>query len=273
MLVKNRSAFLKIFIAIIFILIPISKAEAGTQDVSKAQLPLEGTTGIEYFVSVVNGYTGSSLNREGGKNFVLFSTDKLSDTTILYMNSDGYKKQPSEVKQKILTVIFDTLNKSNINTPDQNRIRHWVESIDQVNAVVVKSFSTDTQTDLVSAQKWLQPFTSPASTLLGVLTIIIAVLLTLSYVWDLAFINIPFISAALWKGGQMTHDNKPLFVSQDVVRSMNTTPPDGSILATWFGYRIKTTILLGICLTYLVSNQIWSIISWIIDILSRILGI
>lgn len=242
-------------------------------DYSKAQLPLDSKTGLSYVINTVNAYTRDEIPKDGGTYMNLLSTKKVGDTQVLYFNSDAYTKQPAKVKQNILGVLNTTLENSKVTTPDKNRITNWVDSLDTTNAVVVKTFSSNTKTDLVGASQLWLPFTGPVSTILGVITLMLAMLLTLSYVWDLSFINIPFFQAALWSNGQqMTHDNKPLFVSQDVVRAFRSTGADGSVLNAWFKYRIKTTILLGICLAYLVSNQIWLAIGWIMDVLSRVVG-
>lgn len=268
----NRSIISLLYMFTMLISMIGVQAFAEPSAFSRAQLPLDTDKGLNYFISNVNKYTESKLSQQGGTNITLLSTQKLKETDILYFNSDSYEKQPTKVKQKILDEFYYSLETSEMTTPDKNRISNWMESIDQSNTIVVKAFSTNTQPDLMAAQKFYLPFTSPLSTFLGIMTLLIAMLLTVSFVWDLAFINIPMFEAALWPaGGSMTHENKPLFVSQDVVRAYNSVQANGSILNEWFKYRMKTALLLGFCLVYLVSNQIWMIIAWIMDTLSRML--
>lgn len=268
-MLKKILLFYSLMLALLF-LTPIQGYAAS--DFSKAQLPLDSNKGVDYLVTTVNKYTQGDITKDGGTYMSLLSKEKVGTTYVLYFNSEAYSKQSSKVKQNILTIMSDTLDNSTITTPDKNRITNWIDSLDTTNSVVVKTFSGNTKTDLIAASNLWLPFTGPISTFLGLVTLLIAVLLTLSYVWDLAFINIPFIQVALWNNGQqMTHDNKPLFVSQDVVRAFRATGVDDSILSSWFKFRVKTTILLGICLAYLVSNQIWLLLGWIADALSRII--
>ena len=248
-------------------------AYADSEDnMSNPELQLGSTSGISYFISKVNTYTSSKITDidSSSQYFSMFSTKNIGDSPVLYMNKKGYDKQTVKVKQAILSQVYKCLDDSEVTSRDKNRIYNWIEGIDQVNSTVVKEFSSSTSTDLYGAQKILLPFQSKMGIVLGVIALVIALTLTFSFVWDMAFLSIPFFTVLLTRNGSVDMTNRPFLVSQDAVLAyLESNANNKQALTVWFKYRMKSSIIIGLCLTYLISNQIWQLVSFLVDVISR----
>lgn len=264
------------FVMLLAFILPATPALAAPETFDSPQIPLEQTDAINYVVTATNNYTQNELaaNFKGANNFQLLRTDTVSNSTVLYWNTDQYNKQPNVVKQKIINKFLSDLNNSNVPGRDQNRIIQWVQSVDTTNATVVQTFSDNTQTDLAGAQNILLPFTGPVGTILGVLSITIAILLVLSCAWDLAWLELPMFNMLLNRGtqGDLNIKNRPFLVSGDAVVAMlryeaNTS---SNVLSYYLRLRASTFVIIGLCLSYIVSNQIWNLLGWLMDAVGKV---
>lgn len=238
------------------------------------ELQLGSSAGVSYFISKVNTFTSTDLGKNSqAKPFTAFSQKNIGGSPVIYMNKVGYDKQPVKVKQQVLQVMYKALDDSEITTRDKNRIYNWLESLDQVNSTVAREFSQNTSADLYGAQKVLMPFQSKIGIVLGILTLTIALALTFSFVWDMAFLSIPFFTLLLTRNNDVSLSNRPFLVSQDAVLAYIESNDKGQqALMVWFKLRMKSSIIIGICLTYLISNQIWQLVSFLVDIVSRFIS-
>ena len=238
------------------------------------ELQLGSSAGVSYFISKVNTFTSTDLVKNSqAKPFTAFSQKNIGGSPVIYMNKVGYDKQSVKVKQQVLQVMYKALDDSEITTRDKNRIYNWLESLDQVNSAVAREFSQNTSADLYGAQKVLMPFQSKIGIVLGILTLTIALALTFSFVWDMAFLSIPFFTLLLTRNNDVSLSNRPFLVSQDAVLAYIESNDKGQqALMVWFKLRMKSSIIIGICLTYLISNQIWQLVSFLVDIVSRFIN-
>lgn len=238
------------------------------------ELQLGSSAGVSYFISKVNTFTSTDLGKNSqARPFTAFSQKNIGGSPVIYLNKVGYDKQPVKVKQQVLQVMYKALDDSEITTRDKNRIYNWLESLDQVNSAVAREFSQNTSADLYGAQKVLMPFQSKIGIVLGILTLTIALALTFSFVWDMAFLSIPFFTLLLTRNNDVSLSNRPFLVSQDAVLAYIESNDKGQqALMVWFKLRMKSSIIIGICLTYLISNQIWQLVSFLVDIVSRFIN-
>lgn len=236
------------------------------------EIQLDSSNGLNYFISKVNTYTTSELPKSDttAVQFTMFSTKDIGGCPVLYMNKRGYDQQTVKLKQSILSKVYKSLDASDMNNRDKNRIYNWLESIDQVNSTVVREFSASTSTDLYGAQKILMPFQSKIGIVFGVLALVIALSLTFSFVWDIAFLSIPFFTILLTRNNEVSLNNRPFLVSQDAVLAYNeANSQQRQVLSIWLKMRTKSAIIIGLCLTYLISNQIWQLVSFLVDVIGR----
>lgn len=244
------------------------------------ELQLDSSNGLGYLVSQVNTYTSNTLPSKNtdAQAFMMLSWKKVGGSPVLYFNKHGYDRNTVKIKQTILANLYKSLNASTVNDADQNRIDNWIQGIDQANSTIVKSFSSDTNPDLVGASNFLGPIKGPMGTIIGVLCIVIGMGIAFSVVWDLAFLNVPIIETMLTKnrsGADLDLHNKPFLVSQDAVMAYNESNNsnyDQPVNGVFLKRRIKSLVIVGLCLTYLVSNQIWNLVGFIVDFVGRIIN-
>lgn len=149
----------------------------------------------------------------------------------------------------------------------------------------------NTKPDYVTANRLYAPFSGVVGTILGLAAILIIALLGVSMALDLAYINIPAFQMALGgegggQGGQGGGNDKGWgrIISMEAHKAVQAA--DGgaggsgqggagdykAATGTYFKYRWKGLIFLGICLLYLVQGQIYGFVGWFIDLFSGFLG-
>lgn len=148
---------------------------------------------------------------------------------------------------------------------------------------VLAAVLNDTQPDYTTASRIWKPFSGPVSTAIGVLAIAMMSLLGLTMALDIAYVVIPAFQMLLdgdSEGGQQSGATKGLsrIVSKAARDAVKETQGGGqggsdtkSQIGTYFKKRWKELIVIGFCLLYLIQGQIWSLISWIINLVSGVL--
>lgn len=148
---------------------------------------------------------------------------------------------------------------------------------------VLAAVLNDTQPDYTSASRIWEPFSGPVSTAIGVLAIAMMSLLGLTMALDIAYVVIPAFQMLLdgdSEGGQQSGATKGLsrIVSKAARDAVKETQGGGqggsdtkSQIGTYFKKRWKELVVIGFCLLYLIQGQIWSLISWIINLVSGVL--
>lgn len=154
-----------------------------------------------------------------------------------------------------------------------------------IGSTLLASILQNTKPDFVTANRWYKPFSGPVSSVIGLLCILIVALLGLSMALDIFYITIPFVQLTLDDNDSDGNNNSRLskLVSSSA-RSAVKTQVDGggsggqsgsnnkSALATYAKGRWKEMLLLGVCLLYLVSGNIYSLVSQFINLMSGFLG-
>lgn len=146
---------------------------------------------------------------------------------------------------------------------------------------VLAAVLNDTQPDYTSASRIWQPFSGPVSTAIGLLAIVIMSLLGLTMALDIAYVVIPAVQMLLngdTEGGKQSGATKGLSnlvskAARDAVKEEGNSGGSDtkSQIGTYFKKRWKELVVIGFCLLYLVQGQIWSLIAWIINLVSGVL--
>ena len=160
-----------------------------------------------------------------------------------------------------------------------------IQNCSGMGSTLLASILQNTKPDFVTANRWYKPFSGPVSSVIGLLCILIVALLGLSMALDIFYITIPFVQLALDDNDSDGNNNSRFskLVSSSA-RSAVKTQVDGggsgeqsgsnnkSALATYAKGRWKEMLLLGVCLLYLVSGNIYSLVSQFINLMSGFLG-
>lgn len=174
----------------------------------------------------------------------------------------------------------------------------YLEGKDGMGSVLMASIMENTKPDFSAANKIYAPFSGLVGTILGLIAILIMALLGITMALDIAYITIPAIQLMLdGSEGGGTHTGmqpgalgaggghgKGLsgLVSQAARNAVQAAAGQGNqgqggegnkmALGVYFKYRWLELVVLGICLLYLVSGNIYSFVAWVLDLVSGFLG-
>ena len=171
-----------------------------------------------------------------------------------------------------MQVALDTIYNSNVSKTNRNKIYNALCKQDEPTSALVRQLSEDVNADFAGAYKYFKPFSGPLGVVLGLLTLAIFVILGLTLVIDIAFITLPFVQSCL-----LNNDGKAKFVSIEAVNAVKEQESkSGSEYVNPIGIYLKSKtkqyIAIFICILYLMSGKIFSLLARFMDYFSGILG-
>ena len=183
----------------------------------------------------------------------------------------------------------DSQKKKFCSTQTVNEYSKEIQQLAGAGSTLIASLMQNTKPDYATANKIYMPFSGPLGVALGLIAILIMALLGVTMALDIAYIVIPALRIALdsddggGKGGEGGSKKVMSRIISDeaksAVKSAEGTGDTGQAgsgnklaIGTYFKARWKSLLLLGICLLYLVQGQIYSLIAWIIDLVSGFVG-
>lgn len=163
---------------------------------------------------------------------------------------------------------------------------NWLNQVQNTSGVgsqLMTTLMSQTKPDYVTANRIYEPFSGTVGTILGIVAILIMAFLAITMVLDLAYIAIPTFQLFIdGDGGGQGGGKKKSFISQEAMDAVQGAASgggqggqgDSSKLAVgiYFKKRVLMLVVLGICLLYLVSGNIFAFVGWLIDLLSGFLG-
>ena len=164
---------------------------------------------------------------------------------------------------------------------------NYIQSQSGMGSQLLATLMSETKPDYVSANRLYAPFSGVVGTILGIISVLIMALLGITMALDIAFITIPAFQLAMGADGSGeggADDSKKMsrLISQEARQAVQISGDAGGkngqsgddkmALGVYFKKRWKGLVLLGICLLYLVQGQIYTLVGWIIDLLSGFLG-
>lgn len=202
--------------------------------------------------------------------FISYSDDSVNKAITIWFNTDKYNELPQKTKTETLQTCYVVLNSSSISSANKTRFYNFIEKNDATTAALAKSLSSDMKADYYSAYfDWFRPFTGIIGTMLGLLTICIFVLLSITIVWDIAYITLPGMQVFV----NSIEEKKSVFgmltaVSKEAKQAVKDgyDKNDQSPLSLYFGLKFKQFIVLSVCILYLVSGQIYDLLGKVMDL-------
>lgn len=159
----------------------------------------------------------------------------------------------------------------------------WLQDIQNCDGVGTQLMNTllqNTKPDYATANRIYEPFSGVVGTVLALGAILIMAFLGITMVLDLAYIGIPAFRLAF--GGEGNGKDKPKCISHEAISAINLAENgDGGngqsgsgkvAVGIYFKKRVVMLIVLGVCLLYLIQGQIFTLVSWILNLLSGFLG-
>lgn len=216
------------------------------------------------------GIMKSNVTAVADTDFVTYSFS--SNVANITINMTEYNKLGNKAKQDLMQVALDTTYNSNVSKTNRNKIYNALCKQDEPTSALVRQLSEDVNADFAGAYKYFKPFSGPLGVVLGLLTLTIFVILGLTLVIDIAFITLPFVQSCL-----LNNDGKAKFVSIEAVNAVKEQESkSGSEYVNPMGIYLKSKtkqyIAIFICILYLMSGKIFSLLARFMDYFSGILG-
>ncbi len=188
--------------------------------------------------------------------------------------SSGINDISVSERQEVLDAFVYALNEKSlkISTREKQAVYNAVRNgITDIASLVVPEVLESVKPDIWGAAATLYPFTGVVSTILGVITIVIILLLVLSTFCDLAYLSSSGTIESL--SADAFDSEHPPFVSREAlntVREYYEGKLSQNIYLLYFKKRWLTYIILAVAILYLISGQISSLIGWVLGLASGV---
>lgn len=224
------------------------------------------------------------------------TTNSTGDESICCLNTVAFDKLSSDGKRKFLEDFFTSANACvyyseskhagkacSVSDATVIAVYNNLQGIEGMGTLLIASLLQNTKPNFVAANNIYAPFSGVVGVILGFLSIIIMALLGITMALDILYITIPAFQLIIGdaKSGQGQQNGAAKIgakiVSTEAIKAVEVSQAGQngeykSAIGTYFGYRWKSLVLLGICLLYLVSGQIYTLVAKLIDLLSGFLG-
>lgn len=278
-----KSVFITLLTLVCMFVMPVMSASADDLDANA-----DPTGYMEAYITNGGGITAQSENREktypkeGGGSY------KYSELVEKGYVNGNFTELTSKGKENLLTdmnTYAESAVKENSNITNQTKTT-WLTNLQQCNGVGTQLMNTilqNTKPDYATANRIYEPFSGIVGTCLALGAILIMAFLGITMVLDLSYIGIPAFRMMVGGDDKGGKDGKPKFISWEAVSAVTQAEggnggsgQDGSgnkvAVGIYFKKRVIMLIVLGVCLLYLISGQIYTLVSWILDLVSGFLG-
>ena len=198
------------------------------------------------------------------------STDKLYTIKI---DKSSYSKKNQEAKQDIMHIALSTINNSGVSRINRVKIYNFIADLDTSTSSLVRQLDDDVDADFADAYMTFKPFTGVIGWVLGCLCLSIFIFLALTISIDIAYIVLPIVQIWLFN----EEKQKAKFVSIEAQKAVEmAAKSEGSNysnpMSFYFKHKTKQFIAIAICILYLVSGKIYTLIATIMDSFMGVIG-
>lgn len=188
------------------------------------------------------------------------------------------------ISDEKIVVDSTTYHTNNVTNETATEWFRRLQTTEGIGPKLLTGFLSDTKPDFITANKIYSPFSSIVGTILGILAILGMSLLGVVLVSDVMYIALPPLQALVPPDGPRearaegtSAVAKLSFIFSDDARyAVRTAMAEENGKKQAYGIylkrRVVMLILLGICLLYLVSGQIYSLVGKLLDLVSGFLG-
>lgn len=208
----------------------------------------------------------AQANATVGEDILVYT----GDDGVLTFSNKLYSDLDMEEKREFMRVALAATKETSLGVQQQNRLYNFIYEQDNAVSAAVRYLQSDTSADFVAAKEWFRPFSSPLSTVMGVLCLLIFIFMGFSIIFDIAYLALPFFQGLLERGEER---KRPIGVSREAWaanKEVETDERHRGIFSIYLGKRIPAIILMSICLGYVISGYIYDIIIYFIDAFSSI---
>lgn len=258
---------------------------SAAKGVAREKLPEDGGDGTEWAsATAVEESTVYVLDKTYacyGVAFTGSSTTGYTEFEIMY-DPDTFNSLDPDEQQKANEEVINTINDWNMSQEARAQVQKKftdAEELGMTDSQLLTLMFAETKADLSTAMKWFGPFQGTVGLILGIGVVIIMVLLIASTVFDLVYIGLPMARNALDGKAESNGQPKPFGVSYDAVKVVQNHEgggqggqggSNGNIYFDYLKRRVITYIILAVCILYLISGQLSSVIGWLLDLVSGV---
>lgn len=191
------------------------------------------------------------------------------------VNMAVYRSLNTQDKQKVMQLALDTIFDSKISRTNRNKIYNELCALDTFSSGKARQLSDNVNTDFAHAYSYFKPFSSPIGVVLGCLTIAMFLLLAFTMILDIAYITIPAIQELF---GRISKSENPVLTSIEAINAVKESESKAgqeyvNPLGLYFKSKVKQYIAMAICILYLVSGQIFTLLANFIDYFNTIVNL
>lgn len=213
------------------------------------------------------------LPTTSGSNVAVIDEVKFNELT-----SKGQSLFLSDLNKAATTVVSNDTT----STYSYESQTNWYKVLQQQNGVGSKFMNVileNTKPDFVTANAIYKPFSGIVGTTLGLAAVLIMAFLGVVMACDIAYITLPpfrlLVSdddkgGGIVKSKLITHD--AIYAVRKVEEDSDSNGAPKQALGIYLKRRIFALILLGICLMYLIQGQLYTLVGYILDLVSGFLG-
>ena len=191
-------------------------------------------------------------------------------------------KAQSQVVSDIATLCNEAVESDSARGVEQSTVQNWWKQLQTKQGVGSKFMGEilkNTKPDFVTANQIYSPFSGLVGTLMGIGAVLIMAFLGLVMVADVAYIALPPVR--LFYSDKTKNGGSSKLFSHDAIYAVQIAEEGGNsadggekkqALGIYFKRRVVMLIILGICLLYLIQGQIYTLVGYILDLVSGFLG-
>ena len=281
---KNILALVLLFMGVVIWLSPNLVVSADTTNpvISIVSPPSQDGTASSGFIKTavdninstihINNLMLSNDSAVADPNFLTYNYDSAAKTVNITINMNDYNKLSSKNKQAVMQYALDGIYNSQISKTNRNKIYNALCKQDETTSSLVRQLSTDVTADFGHAYEYFKPFSGPLGVVLGIIAFVIFILLGFTLLLDIAYITLPFLQGWLTKT-----DGTARLVSIEATNAVKEQESKAGSeyvnpLGIYLKSKIKQYIAIFICLLYLLSGQIYTLLANFMDYFSGLLG-
>lgn len=193
-------------------------------------------------------------------------------------------KAQSQLVSDIATYSNEAVESDKAKGVEQSTVETWWKQLQTKQGVGSKFMNEilkNTKPDFVTANRIYEPFSGLVGTVMGIGAVLIMAFLGLVMVADISYITLPPIRMFVNEDGSGGKKKTSHIFSNDAIQAVRISEDTGNsasggesrqALGIYFKRRVWMLILLGICLLYLVQGQIYTLVGYVLDLVSGFLG-
>lgn len=200
------------------------------------------------------------------------------------LNEDVFNRLSSEAQTQLVEDIATESDKVVVDAEsevDESTVALWWQELQTKKGVGSKfmmEILKHTKPNFVAANNIYQPFAGPIGVLMGLIAVVMMGVLGVVIVSDIAYITLPPVRILVNEKRDNKGAGKSLIFSHAATNAVAIAEDTGGqgeskqALGIYFKSRLVMLILLGICLLYLVNGSLYTLVGYILDIVSGFLG-